>query len=186
MTTIKTCLLVTTLLLSLCSMSADSAELTIKVTSVRSITNPLNSNQNNVLLNFELPAELDGADIHDAELILKPQFSSTARRFTDILVYPLAQSVSFGRAAWTDIYTNFEATVDVANGTHEILDTNDAGLVRINITYWIDEYSRSNVSNLGFLLTPGSESDENLSLSTDATFGGNAMVIVKIVYVPGQ
>lgn len=182
MKTITNILMLTALATVFCCLQALADELSVEVTNVSVIANPTNSAEQNVLLSFEIPACLSDADIHDAELVIKPSFDSTKSGYTDILVYPFRQQMSLGSASWSFIYDNARYLLDIANGTHETTDGSGDGLMHINITYWLAECLNGDVSNFGFLLTPGSPRDEGFTLSEDDYFSAGSSGVVKVIY----
>jgi hypothetical protein len=145
------------------------------------ISNPENFKDKNIILKFEVPRDLEGLDIHFAELTIKPSFSQIGRKHIGMAMFALASEVSLSTVSWS-IWNNPESSIAFHRGAFEFLDTNVEDEVSFNLTHWIERCLDGDYSNYGFLVKTDSDEDEDLSLSTSENFPDGAVGIVTIYY----
>jgi hypothetical protein len=167
------------------SLRAEMATLFISSDDYSVISNPENSKDKNVIFKFDIPEELEGVEIHFAELTIKPSFSQTGIRHVGIAMFALAQEVSISTASWS-IWNDAESNIAFHRGAFELFDTDTEDEVSFNLTHWIEKCLDDDFSNFGFLLKTDSNADEDLSLSTSNSFPDGAVGKVSIYYAKNE
>jgi hypothetical protein len=162
--------------------SGAAAELEISVSKHREIVNPSNEKEKNVLLCFSIPDTLNTADIHYAELRVKPSFTKTHRSHVNVMVYPLSEDISIENATWSSILGDPDETLNIDYGMHKLLRSSDTEPIRIDITFWLVKCARGKLSNYGLLLKSELSEDEGLTLSADDAFPSGAVGVVRVYF----
>lgn len=173
--------LIIALLLS-CFVESEGKEAVISVTEHGSVSNPNNEDEKCVLLKFDIPQELEDADVLRATLYVKPQFTDTRGGNIGLLIHPFAQNVSIQAASWS-LLSNPETNFKREIGAFEFLELGEGDDLRLDITQWFIKCVNDEITNYGFLVKSAETGNKNLSLSSSLNFEGGAVGKVVVDYV---